>query len=153
LVGGPGAAAATILSEGGFPPINGLATALWQGTIGLTRTTRPLADTRLFVLGDAAGYVEPFTGEGIAWALAGGRAIGPMALRAIERWEPRMAREWETLHGRVVRRRQILSRAAAVVLRRPWMVRTAFEILVRMPISVGRFLDHLNAPPHFIEVS
>jgi flavin-dependent dehydrogenase len=149
--GGPGYAAELILGEAGFAPISGLGTTRWQGTIGLTRRTRPLADTRLFVLGDAAGYVEPFTGEGIAWALAAGRAIGPLALRAMERWEPRMAREWETLHGRVVGRRQILCRAAAAVLRRPWMVRVAFEFLVRLPTSAGRFVDYLNAPPHFVE--
>jgi flavin-dependent dehydrogenase len=148
--GGPGSAAGMILGEAGFSPISGLKTARWQGTIGLTRRTRPLADTRLFVLGDAAGYVEPFTGEGIAWALAAGRAIGPLALRAVERWEPRIAREWETLHARVVGRRQIFCRAAAAVLRRPWMVRAAFELLVRLPTSAGRFVDYLNAPPHFV---
>jgi flavin-dependent dehydrogenase len=152
-VGGPGSAAALILSEAGFAPLPDLATARWQGTIGLTRRTHPLAETGLFVLGDAAGYVEPFTGEGIAWALAAGRAIGPLALRAIERWEPRLAREWEALHRRVVGRRQILCRAAAAVLRQPWMLRAAFRVVSRLPSSAGRFIDHLNAPPPLVEAS
>jgi flavin-dependent dehydrogenase len=144
---GPGAAAATVLSEAGFAPVPGLSEARWQGTIGLTRRTRPLADERLFVLGDAAGYVEPFTGEGIAWALAAGRAIGPLALQAIERWEPRLAGEWQVLHDRVVGRRQVLCRATAAVLRRPWMARAAFEVIARLPRSAGRFLEVVNAPP------
>ena len=87
--GTPGLAAAAILAEAGFPPIAGLENAHWQGTAGLTRQTRPLAEERLFLLGDAAGYVEPFTGEGIAWALASGQAVAPLALQAMERWDPR----------------------------------------------------------------
>jgi flavin-dependent dehydrogenase len=46
-------------------------------TPALTRRS-PLVDGlsgRVFRVGDAAGYVEPFTGEGIGWALAGGRLL------------------------------------------------------------------------------
>ena len=80
----------------GWVPARSLASTMlhWQGTAGLTRRTRPLAQERLFVLGDAAGYVEPFTGEGIAWALASGHAVAPLALEAMERWDPRLARAW-----------------------------------------------------------
>jgi 2-polyprenyl-6-methoxyphenol hydroxylase-like FAD-dependent oxidoreductase len=152
-VGGPGAAAECILAEAGFAAIAGLRNAQWRGTSGLTRRTRPLADARLFILGDAAGYIEPFTGEGIAWALAAGRAIGPLALRAIERWEPRFAADWDRLHGRVVRRRQIICRAAAAVLWRPLLVHAAIAMLTRMPGSTMRLLRSLNAPPPFMEAS
>jgi menaquinone-9 beta-reductase len=139
--GGPGAAAASILAEAGLPEVPGLETATWRGTPGLTRRARPLADERLLILGDAAGYVEPFTGEGIAWALASARAIGPLAVRAIERWEPRLAHDWEILHGRVVRSRQVLCRAAAGILRRPWLTRAAFQLIARLPISAGKLLE------------
>jgi flavin-dependent dehydrogenase len=150
---GVGAIAAAILAEAGLPPVPRLATAIWRGTPGLTRRTRPLADERLLILGDAAGYVEPFTGEGIAWALASARAIAPLAARAIERWDPRLTREWEDLHGRVVRRRQVLCRAAAGILRRPWLTRAAFEVIARLPAPSGLFLEHLNAPPHLVEAN
>lgn len=142
--GGPGAAAEIILGEARFPPVPGLRDAPWRGTAGLTRATRPLAGTRLFILGDAAGYVEPFTGEGIAWALAAGKAIGPLALRAIESWEPRMAGEWDRLHGRVVRRRQVVCRAVAAALGRPALVEAAIAALIRLPGSTGRLLRYLN---------
>jgi flavin-dependent dehydrogenase len=151
--GGPGPAADGILSEAGFAPVPGLRSADWRGTTGLTRRTDPIAETRLFLLGDSAGYVEPFTGEGIAWALAAGRAIGPLALRAIERWEPRLAGEWNRLHGRVVRRRQMVCRAAASVLGRPLLVHAAFETVSRIPGPALRLLNHLNAPPRFLEAS
>ena len=70
----------------------------------MTRQTWPLAQERLFLIGDAAGYVEPFTGEGIAWALSSAQAITPLALRAIEGWRPQLATDWADLHGRLVRR-------------------------------------------------
>ena len=73
--GSPGAAARRILAEAGFPSIPALASASWQGTVPLTRRTWPVAGERFFVLGDAAGYVEPFTGEGMAWAMMCGKAV------------------------------------------------------------------------------
>jgi flavin-dependent dehydrogenase len=122
--------------------VPGLEAAAWRGTPGLTRRLRPIAEERLLVLGDAAGYVEPFTGEGIAWALDSARAIGPLAARGIARWDARVAREWEVLHGRVVRRRQVFCRAAATVLRRPWLTRMVFEVLAQVPAPAGRFLEY-----------
>jgi flavin-dependent dehydrogenase len=147
------ASAAAILAESGFAPIPALDSARWHGTARLTRQTRPLAADRLFLLGDAAGYVEPFTGEGIAWALASGRAIAPLALRALNHWEPGLAREWDGLHRRLVRRRQLVCRAAAAALHRPWLAHLGFELLTRMPNAAGRLLRQLNAPPSFSEAS
>jgi flavin-dependent dehydrogenase len=43
----------------------------------------------LFVIGDAAGYVEPFTGEGMAWALAAADGLAPLAARAVGAWDVR----------------------------------------------------------------
>lgn len=151
--GGPGASAAQILAEAGLPALDELMTAAWRGTPGLTRRTRPLADDRLFVLGDAAGYVEPFTGEGIAWALASARAVAGPALVAIKRWDSRLAGEWARRHGRVVLRRQAICRAAAAVLRRPWLLRAACEVVSAVPYPARRLIACLNAPPRFPEMS
>lgn len=145
--GGPGGAARLVLEEAGFPPIDGLAQAHWLGTPGLTRRTYPVGDTRIFVLGDAAGYVEPFTGEGIAWALASGRAVAAPALAAIRGWQPGYGREWGSLYRRVVGRRQMLCRAATFVLRRPALARLVCQFAVRVPASANLVLDLLNAPP------
>jgi flavin-dependent dehydrogenase len=145
-LGTPGAAAEEILAESGFPPIAALSGARWQGTAPLTRRIRPPAEHRLFLLGDAAGYVEPFTGEGIAWALASGRAIAPIALRAITRWDPHLAHEWDLTHQRLVRHRQIVCWAASAVLHRPWLVHLGFEAMSRMPAAIARVLRYVNAP-------
>jgi flavin-dependent dehydrogenase len=151
--GTPGFAAAAIIAEAGFPPIIGVEDALWQGTAGLTRQTHPLAEDRLFLLGDAAGYVEPFTGEGIAWALVSGLAVAPLASRAMERWDPAIIRAWSSLHRRLIGRRQIVCRAVAIGLRQPWLASIGFEIFFRAPESAGLLFRRLNAPPSFTNAS
>ncbi len=82
--GSPARAVEEILREacGGsprFPP--GIT---WRATPPLSHTA-PLvtgAGRRIFRIGDAAGYVEPFTGEGIGWALASGRLVAEAMLEA-----------------------------------------------------------------------
>jgi flavin-dependent dehydrogenase len=92
--GGPGQAVVPLLAEAGWPIIPSLETAAWRGTAALTRRARRCAARRLFVLGDAAGYVEPFTGEGMAWALASALALAPLAVRAARRRQPTLADAW-----------------------------------------------------------
>ena len=132
-LGSPGSAASWVLAQAGLPAIEELGSTRWEGTAALTRRTRPIAADRLFLLGDATGYVEPFTGEGIAWALASGRAIAPLAFRAIERWNPHLCDEWDTLHRRLVRNRQLVCRGVMAMLHRPWLADLGFEVLVRLP--------------------
>jgi 2-polyprenyl-6-methoxyphenol hydroxylase-like FAD-dependent oxidoreductase len=144
--GSPALAAAAILDEAGFPPVPALDSAEWRGTPALTRRARPLGDERLFLLGDAAGYVEPFTGEGMAWAIASGLALAPIALRAISGWTPASIREWTSVHRRIVGRRQLVCRAASLALRRPWLMPLAFATLARWPGASGYVLRRLNAP-------
>jgi len=152
-LGTPGAAAAEILLEAGLAPIAALESAHWQGTAGLARQTRPVAEDRLFLLGDAAGYVAPFTGEGIAWALASAQAIAPLALLAIERWEKRFSRAWSNLHWRLVGRRQLACRAIALALSQPGLTRLGFEFCMQAPRAAGMILKRLNAPSFSTNVS
>ncbi|HVK09715.1 MAG TPA: FAD-dependent monooxygenase, partial [Gemmataceae bacterium] len=94
--GGPGFAAAEILRGAGFSAVPGLETLPWRGTPALTRTPRRVAGERWFAVGDAAGYVEPFTGEGMAWAVASAVAVAPLAARP---WHAGLVREWEQTHA------------------------------------------------------
>ena len=131
--GGPGRAAARLVREAGWPAPDLLAELSWRGTPALTRRRTPIAEDRMFVLGDAAGYVEPITGEGMAWALASGMAVAPLAARAVERWRPELGRRWETLQRRVVTRRQAVCRVAAAVLRRPGFTGLFVRLLAGAP--------------------
>jgi flavin-dependent dehydrogenase len=145
-VGGPGAAAALALSEIDWPVPPYLSKADWRGTVALTRKARRLAAERVFAVGDAAGYVEPFTGEGMAWALAGAAALAPLAARAVTHWHPGLAELWEARYQRLVRRRQWVCRGAAVLLRRPWLVRCVVGLLSAAPILGAPVVALLNHP-------
>lgn len=89
--GGLGRAAARLVREAGWPAPELFAELSWRGTPALTRRRTRISEERVFVLGDAAGYVEPFTGEGMAWALASGAAVAPLAARAVGEWRPELA--------------------------------------------------------------
>jgi flavin-dependent dehydrogenase len=141
--GGPGPAAAAKLREAGFPAVPGLEELPWRGTPALTRTARRVAGERWFAVGDAAGYVEPFTGEGMAWAVASGNAVAPLAARP---WRPALAREWEATHSRLIRSRQTVCRATAWVLRSPRLSRFAVRLLSIAPILSRPVVAALNRP-------
>jgi flavin-dependent dehydrogenase len=143
--GGPARAAARLLEEVGWPAVPGIEALAWRGTPRLTRRPRRVAGPRLFLLGDAAGYVEPFTGEGMAWALASAAAVAPLAVAASRAWSPGAEGRWEQTHRAVVRRRQLACRAAALVLRRPWLTRACIALLARAPALAGPFVRRLNA--------
>jgi flavin-dependent dehydrogenase len=143
-VGGPGEAGTQLLQEVGWPVPEHLAQRGWRGTAALTRQAVRLAAERVFAVGDAAGYVEPFTGEGMAWALAAGAAIAPLAARAATAWHPSLIRRWAETYQRIVGRRQLVCRAAAAVLRRPWLVRLTIHLLAALPILSAPVVALLN---------
>jgi flavin-dependent dehydrogenase len=151
--GTPGLAAARVLAEAGLPEIPALAEAPWHGTVGLTQRTRPVALHRLMLIGDATGYVEPFTGQGMACALASARAVAPLALRAIESWSAALEREWCARHHALNRRRLWLCSALAWAARRPLAARTAFALAARSSNLSGFLMNHVNAPPILVKVS
>jgi flavin-dependent dehydrogenase len=77
--------------------------AKFQGTGLLTRRRMKLGGHRVLAVGDACGYVEPFTGEGIAWAVRGARAVVgnlPMDARS---WSSSVVTNWERRHAEAVR--------------------------------------------------
>jgi menaquinone-9 beta-reductase len=143
--GGPAAAAAQVLGEAGFDPLPALAPAAWQLTPALTRTSRPLAGDRYLLLGDAAGYVEPFTGEGMGWALMAALSSTPLALAALkDGWDGQRARDWGRSQAALMARRQRLCQALALVLRRPWSSRFVFDALRRWPALADPLLGALH---------
>jgi flavin-dependent dehydrogenase len=144
--GGPGAVVEGILADVAWPIPPHLADEGWRGTAPLTRQARRVSGHRLFGLGDATGYVEPFTGEGMAWAMSSAVALAPIARAAALGWRPEWSSRWRQTHRRIVTRRQRVCRVAAEVLRRPWLAALAVYFLARLPVLGRPVISHLNSP-------
>jgi flavin-dependent dehydrogenase len=129
-LGGPANAAAMVIQEAGLRVPDGLVAATWRGTPGLTRRRRVWGE-RLLMIGDSAGYREPFTGEGMGWAMESALAATPLVVQAIREWTPRIGETWSRAHQRVIRDR--LLRSFAFVLRRPRLARAVVAAAARCP--------------------
>jgi flavin-dependent dehydrogenase len=118
--GGPGRMVAAILGERGGAIAAALHAARFSGTGLLTRRRKALAGHRVLAVGDACGYVEPFTGEGIAWALAGAReAAGFLGeIGAPAAWPMDAAEMWCARHRAIIGRRQRWCRVLRHLIRR-----------------------------------
>jgi len=140
----PAALAATIIRAAGWPVPEAILEVPWRGTAPLTRSAGTVAARRLFVLGDAAGYVEPFTGEGMAWAMASASALAPLAAGASAAWHDAYINRWKAAHRRIVTRRQTACRVLAFALRRPWLTAFAVRALSLFPALAWPVLRSLE---------
>ena len=142
----PGAVAACILREAGFRAVPALAELAWRGTPALTRRAARPGLHRVFLLGDVAGYIQPFTGEGIAWALEAARAVVPVAVRAAACWKPSLADQWTALYHRAVTRHQVPCRLLMAGLRHPRLTAAAIALLTRWPALSGPVIRRVHPP-------
>lgn len=134
--GGSGPALATILREAAgdaawvSPACDAFATASFQATPPLTRSAASVAGMagRILRVGDAAGYVEPFTGEGMGWALVGGRLAAEALLAS-----PSPAAAYREAHAAFARQHHRRCRRIAAVLRHPWLVASAIRVAAAAP--------------------
>jgi len=116
--GGPGACICGIIRSAAAHPsmLHDLSPHLegarWRGTPSLSIRRRVVAGHGWCTVGDACGYSEPFTGEGIGWALASAQSLadlletGTWNEQAIRTWNRRASLAWR--HRRVS---SILARA------------------------------------------
>jgi flavin-dependent dehydrogenase len=143
----PRDALATLLVGAGMPLPAGWHEAEWRGTPRLTRSAADVGGERLFRLGDANGYVEPFTGEGMCWAFDAAVAVAPLAAAAVGGWQPDLSHRWEAYCAATLRPAQRLCRALAPALRRSWLVGGAMAALQRAPGLAGPLLRKAARAP------
>ena len=130
---------ADILARAGQPIPDNLESAQWQGTPLLTSRPGRVAAERLFLVGDSAGYVEPFTGEGMATALESAAEIGPLVTRGVRGWTRGLIGEWTRAHRRIYRSRRWICSSLTWMLRRPWSVAASIQGCRWFP-AVPRYL-------------
>lgn len=133
-----------VLINAGFAIPMGLEQADWQVTPALTRHSRVVGGERFLLLGDAAGYVEPFTGEGMAWALTSGAAVVPLVLAGIACWSESIESRWRRVLSKQIGRRQRICRAMALLLQQPLATALAFGLSKRVPLITNKLVSQLN---------
>jgi flavin-dependent dehydrogenase len=107
------------------------------------------------VLGDAAGYVEPFTGEGMTWGLMSAVLAAPLVAewlardaagtadrRAGRRDALRLGRAWSKVSRAQLVPRQRDCRILSNLLRNPAAVRAAMTLLSVAPGVARPFIAH-----------
>jgi len=141
---GPGALVASVLEGAGFSA-DLTQQAIWAGTPPLTRRASRFSAPRVLALGDARGYVEPFTGEGMAWALESAHDAFDLVTITPEVSSAELEQAWELRARQQMTRRPVICRAIAGTLRSPRATAILISILKVLPGLSGPFVSRMNA--------
>jgi flavin-dependent dehydrogenase len=121
-----------------------------DGAPALTRSRGPLElDGRIFLCGDAAGYLEPFTGEGITWALEAGLRAADHARDALA-GRDRPGRWTAECRRRRARQRR-LCHAVTSLLDAPLLAHSLIALASTAPMAaaaIERAILALQPPAH-----
>jgi menaquinone-9 beta-reductase len=93
--------------------------ARFRGAGELTRRRERVGGYRVLALGDACGYVEPFTGEGMAWAIHGARQAVDLLPEVDSDWPRHLADQWQACHRETIVRRQLWCRRLRPMMHHP----------------------------------
>ena len=146
--GSPARSVVSVLEDAGVPASGAFDSLDWLGTLPLTRSTLRPVGRRVLLVGDTAGYVEPFTGEGMAWALATAGAATPFIRRGLHSWDGPLEREWIATCDSLIGRQRRTCRMIARALRAPWAVRAAIGLLAHWPSLAHPVVAGLGAGPN-----
>jgi len=112
----------------------------------LLQRTRGLVRGRLLLLGDAAGYVDAITGEGLTLAFDQARRLGRLLPGVLR--DPSRLQRYERDSQRAFRSYARLASALVALARRPTLRRVAIDRLVAHPSLFGFLLRSLTRPGH-----
>lgn len=143
---GPGETVRRILERSPLPRFEDVHQLSWQGTPPLSCRTSPPAAARIFFVGDAAGYIEPFTGEGMAWAIASGAAVAATAHQAVGHYSADLPRRWIAQRERLLRGRMRLCRLVTRSLRYQRLTELNVTVLGHLPFLATPVIRWLNRP-------
>ncbi len=139
---------AGIFTHAGFPQPEQLQSAVWHGTPRLTRARRKIAGERYFVLGDAAGYTEPFTGEGMTWAIDSAIYLAELLGEKNGDWDPSLMEAWQKWHKKKIKTKQQRSFLFTKILRMPVLVKVFIKFLAPRPFLAQPIINALCGVNH-----
>lgn len=116
------------------------------GSLPMGFNRAPVAQPGLMLIGDAAGAVNPFNGEGIAYAIETGEIAASVADEALTMGDPRALRAYperlrEAYEGyfilgrtfvRLIGKPAVMGFLTKHGLKRKWLMRFAFKILANL---------------------
>jgi flavin-dependent dehydrogenase len=117
-----------------------------HGTGALTRRRPSLGGNRVLAVGDACGYVEPFTGEGMAWAVIGAREAVNLLPAPGQPWPAEMPHRWRRRHFQIVARTQRWCRGMRPILRHPEIAPLVIAVGNAMP-AIGNWIAKRISQP------
>lgn len=107
----------------------------FRATPPLTRTRGAVAEPGLFAVGDACGYVEPFSGEGVGWALLSAELAAPAVMASIA-GDPRAHLDYDaSWRSRVGAHRRAARRLSAWSRRPRWFAAALTAIRIAPPLA------------------
>lgn len=141
-----------IILESGMPPIpelsrEGGSAIQWKGTPLLHRQ-RVVAAKSVMAVGDAAGYVEPFTGEGMAWALRTAKIAADSIARQLwsgSKSSEMACAEYATKYRSNLQHRKLPCRFLSSTLSHDLGRRLIFNSLSYFPWLTRPFIKTINA--------
>lgn len=107
------------------------------------RRTRQAGSGRVLAVGDAAGYVEPFTGEGMTWAMQSGIAAAETIASSMPNLDT-VGQRWDTELKRLLRTKKLTCRAVTSSLRSPLARQSAVRALSLFPSLASPLIRHLS---------
>lgn len=112
----------------------------------LARSARRATVAGVVLIGDAAGFLDPFTGEGLYRAVRGAELAGCLAARYAARSDAAMLvpRLYEGARHVAFQHQRLVAALIQVVIQRPWLIdRVAYQ-LSRKPM-LARMLGDITA--------
>ena len=97
---------------------------LLSGPLPMGMNRQPLAQPGMLVIGDAAGMINPFNGEGISYAMETGKLAAELVYEALVNDRPGLAQVYPTEVRRRYGRYYFVGRNFAKAIGRPPVMRT-----------------------------
>jgi flavin-dependent dehydrogenase len=127
-------AVAKILQECGVDVAPEFFDTKWQSTPELTRESHCVANENVFLVGDALGYIEPFTGEGMSWGLENAVKLAPLLHQALTSGDIHSAEtEWAKVVQQQRKTRQTVCRWVARQARSRWKSQWVLKVFQWIP--------------------
>jgi menaquinone-9 beta-reductase len=141
-----------ILSEARQLSPADLNSAKFFGIGRYTRQRTRLGSHRVLAVGDAVGYVEPFTGEGIAWAIEGAREATNLLPDPAADWPQTLPQLWANRHYCAIGRHQWRCRTLRYLARRPTLAASALAFVSAFPVIPDTIAQWVCRPDSYLHV-